>query len=83
MDHRNVAPRPDFERDDAHPAPSVVVHQATGMVVAQTGLSATDALHRLKIYAQEVSCSPMDDVARDVVNRVISFVPDDDDHRSP
>jgi hypothetical protein len=82
MDHRNVAPRPDFERDDAHPAPSVVVHQATGMVVAQTGLSATDALHRLKIYAQEVS-SPMDDVARDVVNRVISFVPDDDDHHSP
>jgi AmiR/NasT family two-component response regulator len=82
MDHRNVAPRPDVERDDAHAAPSVVVHQATGMVVAQTGLSATDALHRLKIYAQEVS-SPMDDVARDVVNRVISFVPDDDGQRSP
>jgi hypothetical protein len=82
MDQWNAVPRPDFERDDAHPPLSLVVHQATGMVVAQTGLSATDALHRLKTYAQEAN-SPVDDVARDVVNRVLSFVPEDGDRRSP
>jgi hypothetical protein len=82
MDPWNAVSRPDFEKGDAHPPLNLVVHQATGMVVAQTGLSAAEALHRLKVYAQEVS-SPMDDVARDVVNRVISFVPEDGDRRSP
>ena len=51
------------------------IHQATGMVLAQLGVSATDALARMRAYAfaQERSLS---DVAHDVVSRRLRFTQD-------
>jgi ANTAR domain-containing protein len=51
------------------------IHQATGMVLAQLGGSATDALARMRAYAfaQERSLS---DVAHDVVCRRLRFTQD-------
>ena len=51
------------------------IHQATGMVVVQLGVSATDALARLRAYAF-VEQRLLSDVARDVVSRRLSFAPD-------
>ncbi|WP_409156951.1 ANTAR domain-containing protein [Lacisediminihabitans sp. H27-G8] len=48
------------------------VHQATGMVIAQAGVSPAEALQRLCFYADAVG-APLDDVARQVVDRAISF----------
>jgi len=51
------------------------VHQATGMVVAQLGVSATDALARLRAYAF-VEQRLLSDVAHDVVSRRLRFTRD-------
>jgi hypothetical protein len=48
------------------------VHQATGMIQAQLDISATDAFARLRAHAF-TSGRPVNEVARDVVNRVLDF----------
>ena len=65
--------------DDSEPADEIStpamrreVHQATGMIFAQLGLSATDAFIRLRSYAF-LTGRPIQDVARDVVARRIDF----------
>ncbi|MHA7304933.1 GAF and ANTAR domain-containing protein [Arthrobacter sp. TMN-49] len=50
------------------------VHQATGMVLAQTGMSATDALLLLRAHAFSQGLT-VREVARDVVNRELDFTP--------
>ncbi len=49
------------------------IHQATGMVLAQLGITATDALARLRGYAF-VHQRLLIDVARDVVDRRLVFI---------
>lgn len=51
------------------------VHQATGMVLVQLGVSATDALARMRAYAF-VEQRLLSDVAHDVVSRRLSFTQD-------
>lgn len=51
------------------------VHQATGMVLVQLGVSATEALARLRGYAFAEQ-RLLIDVARDVVGRRLSFTDD-------
>jgi hypothetical protein len=51
------------------------IHQATGMVLVQLGVSTTDALARLRAYAF-VHQRLLIDVARDVVARRLVFTPD-------
>jgi hypothetical protein len=51
------------------------IHQATGMVLVQLGISATDALARLRAHAF-VHQRLLIDVARDVVARRLVFTPD-------
>ena len=51
------------------------IHQATGMVLAQLGISAQDALARLRAYAF-VEQRLLSDVAHDVVSRRLRFTPD-------
>ena len=51
------------------------IHQATGMVLAQLGVSATEALARLRGYAF-VEQRLLIDVARDVVARRLRFTED-------
>jgi len=51
------------------------VHQATGMVLAQLGVSAAEALARLRAYAF-VEQRLLIDVARDVVARALVFTED-------
>jgi len=53
----------------------VEIHQATGMVVAQLDLSATDAFARLRAYAF-LEHRLLGDVARDVVARHLRFTQD-------
>jgi hypothetical protein len=53
----------------------VEIHQATGMVVAQLDLSATDAFARLRAYAF-LEHRLLGDVARDVVARRLRFTQD-------
>lgn len=48
------------------------VHQATGMIQAQLGASATEAFARLRAHAY-ASGHPIDDIAGDVVNRTLDF----------
>jgi GAF domain-containing protein len=51
------------------------IHQATGMVVAQLGISATDALARMRAYSfahQRL----LIDVSRDVISRALTFTAD-------
>ncbi len=50
----------------------IEIHQATGMVVAQLDISATDAFARLRAYAY-VEHRLLGDVARDVVARRLRF----------
>jgi hypothetical protein len=54
------------------------VHQATGMISVQSGVSLADALLilRARSFAAE---RPLDAVARDVVDRVIRFAPHGED----
>jgi ANTAR domain/GAF domain len=51
------------------------IHQATGMVLAQLGITATDALARLRGYAF-VHQRLLADIARDVVARSLVFTED-------
>ncbi len=51
------------------------IHQATGMVVVQLGVSAKDALARMRAYAF-VEQRLLSDVAHDVVSRRLRFAPD-------
>ncbi|CAQ00589.1 GAF and ANTAR domain-containing protein [Clavibacter sepedonicus] len=51
------------------------VHQATGMVVAQMGISPTDALLVLRGHAFATG-RPVRDVAEDVVGRILDFTPE-------
>ncbi|MCA1822349.1 MAG: GAF and ANTAR domain-containing protein [Pseudonocardia sp.] len=51
------------------------IHQATGMVLAQLGVSAQDALARLRAYAFAEQ-RLLGDVAHDVVSRRLHFTPD-------
>ncbi len=52
------------------------IHQATGMVLVQLGISATDALARMRAYAF-VEQRLLGEVARDVVTRRLCFTRDD------
>jgi hypothetical protein len=51
------------------------VHQATGMVLAQLGISATEALARMRAYAFSEQ-RLLTDVAHDIVCRRLRFTPD-------
>ena len=51
------------------------IHQATGMVIAQLGISPTDAFARLRAHAFTEGVS-LGDVARDVVARRLHFTED-------
>jgi GAF domain-containing protein/ANTAR domain-containing protein len=51
------------------------IHQATGMVLAQLGISTTDALARMRAYAF-VEQRLLSEVAHDVVTRRLRFTPD-------
>lgn len=51
------------------------VHQATGMVLVQLGMSAQDAFVRLRAHAFAAR-RPLDEVARDVVSRRLVFTKD-------
>jgi hypothetical protein len=62
---------PPPEQADQHPQ----VHQATGMVIAQLGVSATVALVRLRAYAYAHD-RRLRDVANDVVTRRLCFEPE-------
>jgi len=48
------------------------VHEAAGMVSAQIGCSVAEALDRLKQRA-DVTCERVEDVAVDVIHRIIRF----------
>jgi hypothetical protein len=63
-----------WQRDDptAHQAE---VHQATGMILVQLGISADAAFARLRAYAYAQD-RRLGDVARDVVERRLRFEPD-------
>jgi hypothetical protein len=63
-----------WQRDDptAHQAQ---VHQATGMILAQLGISATAAFARLRAYAYAHD-RRLGDVARDIVERRLRLSPD-------
>jgi hypothetical protein len=52
-----------------------VVHQATGMILVQLGVTAEAAFARLRAYAYARN-RPLSDVARDVVDRALRFTPD-------
>jgi hypothetical protein len=59
--------------DDAAPLESRrEIHQATGMVLTQLNISATDALSRLRAYAFS-SGSTVQEIAHDVVGRRLNF----------
>jgi hypothetical protein len=66
-----------WQRDDptAHQAQ---VHQATGMIIAQLGVTAAAAFARLRVYAYAHD-RRLGDVARDVVARRLRFDPDSPD----
>ncbi|MCA1822134.1 MAG: ANTAR domain-containing protein, partial [Pseudonocardia sp.] len=51
------------------------IYQATGMVLAQLGISVTDALARIRAYAFAEQ-RPLGDVAHDVVSRRLRFTQD-------
>ncbi|GAA1140137.1 GAF domain-containing protein [Kribbella jejuensis] len=55
------------------------IHQATGMITAQAGISLAEALLRLQAHAYS-SQRPLIDVAKDVVTRKLRFGPEDDHH---
>ncbi|WP_043431157.1 GAF and ANTAR domain-containing protein [Arthrobacter sp. FB24] len=61
---------------DGSPLSRREVHQATGMVLAQTGASATDALLLLRAHAFAQGRT-VRDVARDVVAKTLDFTPND------
>ncbi|TAL42936.1 MAG: ANTAR domain-containing protein [Salinibacterium sp.] len=54
------------------PAMRREVHQATGMILVQLGITATEAFHRLRAYAY-ANDRAVQEVARDVVTRRLDF----------
>jgi len=56
-------------------ADQAVVHQATGMILVQLGVTAEAAFARLRGYAYAHN-RPLGEVARDVVDRSLRFAPD-------
>jgi hypothetical protein len=58
------------------------VYQATGMISAQLGVSMEEAFVRLRAYAFAAS-TPLDDIADDVVKRLLRFDPDPDPDPDP
>lgn len=68
----NSAVNHDSEESLMAPALRREVHQATGMLIAQLNLSATDAFARLQAYAF-VSGHPIDSIAHDVVLGRLDF----------
>ncbi len=73
----------DSARDDAPvelpaaPAMRREVHQATGMIIAQLGVTATEAFSRLRAYAF-ANARTVHEVAHDIITHVLDFrdVPD-------
>jgi len=59
---------------EAYPLSRREIHQATGMVLVQLGLTATEALMRLRAHAFANDQS-VRDVAREVVERTLVFTP--------
>jgi AmiR/NasT family two-component response regulator len=51
------------------------VYQATGMISVQLGVTLEEAFVRLRAHAFAAS-TPLDNVARDVVRRLLRFDPD-------
>jgi hypothetical protein len=58
------------------------VYQATGMISAQLGVNMEEAFVRLRAYAFAAS-TPLDDIADDVVKRLLRFDPDPDPDPDP
>jgi hypothetical protein len=67
----NGQPSPELDRDLLRSE----VHQASGMVMAQTGLRIDAALARLRAHAF-VSERPLSEIASDVIARRLRFEPD-------
>jgi ANTAR domain-containing protein len=72
VDEPGVDGKPWLDHSSSHRAQ---VHQATGMVLHQLGISATEALARLRGYAFAQQ-RLLIDVARDVVSRRLVFTED-------
>jgi ANTAR domain/GAF domain len=70
-------PRPDVSWPEHTGSQHPVVHQATGMVIVQLGVTAAVALIRLRAYAY-ANDRRLRDVAADVVARRLRFDPDPD-----
>jgi ANTAR domain len=62
---------------DARSGSRAEVHQATGMISVQLGVSLEEALVRLRAHAFAAS-TPLGDIAGDVVSRLLRFGPDPD-----
>jgi hypothetical protein len=75
-DPTNPDPDPDPDTHTGgldHPTGDrAAIHQATGMVLAQLQITATEALARLRAYAF-VEQRLLDDIAHDVINRTLTF----------
>jgi hypothetical protein len=83
LDAASGAPLDTADLAGQPPDPSVhqaVVHQATGMILAQLGCSADAAFARLRAYAF-LHDRRLSDVARDVVERRLRFDPEPDPER--
>lgn len=70
----NAAQRHSSLESDGSPSLRREVHQATGIIISQLGLSAPDAFARLQAHAFSTG-RPINDVARDIVTRVLEFDP--------
>ncbi|MBH0054287.1 GAF and ANTAR domain-containing protein [Salinibacterium sp. SWN167] len=70
----HAAQRHSSPETEQAPALRREVHQATGIIISQLGLSAPDAFARLQAHAFSTG-RPVDDVARDLVTRVLEFDP--------
>lgn len=68
----NSANSPLTSEHELAPALRREVHQATGMVQAQLDVSATEAFARLRAHSY-TSGRPIEDIAREVVARLIDF----------
>lgn len=71
----------DDYREDDRPYSRKIVHQATGMVLVQLGISADDARMVIQAHAFTSDRSMME-VARDVLDRRIDFSAPDENGRS-
>lgn len=74
-------PRPDRAWPEQAGAQHPVVHQATGMIIVQLGVTAAVALIRLRAYAY-ANDRRLRDVAADVVARRLRFDPDSGEDRA-